>query len=155
MSLGTEKTLGVQKMTENGRRSCSMHDSVGIMADRLDFERLRGFCDGWTDRQTDICDSRVAFATEKVSFYCTLHFLVQNKFKSQIFVYHVANFWTFLCSIGHLSECHNNPIIVIKVISWLVATDIIYSIFPLNVNLLWNLYVPDISKTFNIPGICF
>ena len=28
MSLGTEKTLGAQKMTENGRRSCSMHDSV-------------------------------------------------------------------------------------------------------------------------------
>ena len=28
MSLGTEKTLGVQKMTEKGRRSCSMHDSV-------------------------------------------------------------------------------------------------------------------------------
>ena len=25
---------------------------------------LRGFCDGWTDRQMDICDSRVAFATE-------------------------------------------------------------------------------------------
>ena len=40
------------------------------MADRLDFERLRGFCDGWTDGQTDwqtdICDSRVAFATENL-----------------------------------------------------------------------------------------
>ena len=41
------------------------------MADRLDFERLRGFCDRQTDRQTDgqtdICDCRVAFATEKVA----------------------------------------------------------------------------------------
>ena len=36
------------------------------MADRLDFERLRGFCDRRTDRRTDICDSRVAFATEKL-----------------------------------------------------------------------------------------
>ena len=40
------------------------------MADRLDSELLRGFCDGRTDGQTDwqtdICDSRVAFATEKV-----------------------------------------------------------------------------------------
>ena len=25
---------------------------IGIMADRLDFERLRGFCDGQTDGQT-------------------------------------------------------------------------------------------------------
>ena len=30
-----------------------------------DSERLRGFDDSQTDRQTDICDSRVAFATEK------------------------------------------------------------------------------------------
>ena len=34
------------------------------MVDRSDSERLRGFCDGLMDRQTDICDSRVAFATE-------------------------------------------------------------------------------------------
>ena len=38
------------------------------MADRLDSERLRGFDFRWTDRQTDrqtdICDCRVAFATE-------------------------------------------------------------------------------------------
>ena len=34
------------------------------MVDRSDSERLRGFCDRQTDRQTDICDSRVAFATE-------------------------------------------------------------------------------------------
>ena len=36
------------------------------MADRLDSERLRGFRDGLTDGQTDICDSRVAFATENI-----------------------------------------------------------------------------------------
>ena len=38
------------------------------MVDRLDSERLRGFCDRrtdvQTDGQTDICDSRVAFVTE-------------------------------------------------------------------------------------------
>ena len=43
------------------------------MADRLDFERLRGFdfrlTDRQTDGQTDICDSRVAFATEKCIYY--------------------------------------------------------------------------------------
>ena len=26
---------------------------ISIIADRLDFERLRGFCDGQTDGQTD------------------------------------------------------------------------------------------------------
>ena len=36
----------------------------GIMADRHDSERLRGFDFRWTDRRTDICDCRVAFATE-------------------------------------------------------------------------------------------
>ena len=44
------------------------------MADRLDSERLRGFDFRRTDRQTgrqtdrwtDICDCRVAFATEKL-----------------------------------------------------------------------------------------
>ena len=40
------------------------------MVDRSYSERLRGFCDrltdGLTDRQTDICDSRVAFATENM-----------------------------------------------------------------------------------------
>ena len=36
------------------------------MADRLDSERLRGFDFRLTDRQTDICDCRVAFATEKL-----------------------------------------------------------------------------------------
>ena len=35
------------------------------MANRHDSERLRGFCDRLTDRQTDICDSRVTFETEK------------------------------------------------------------------------------------------
>ena len=37
MSLGTEKTLGVQKMMENGRRSCSMHDSVCTVASSLNW----------------------------------------------------------------------------------------------------------------------
>ena len=45
------------------------HQDIGLIGDRLDFEMLRGFCDGRTDRRTDrrtdICDSRVAFATEK------------------------------------------------------------------------------------------
>ena len=35
------------------------------MVERSNSERLRGFCYGLTDVQTDICDSRVAFATEK------------------------------------------------------------------------------------------
>ena len=47
------------------RYSCSM-------VDRLDSERLRGFFDRrtdvQTDGQTDICDSRVAFATENIQF---------------------------------------------------------------------------------------
>ena len=40
---------------------------IGIMADRLDSERLRGFDFRKTDRQTDICDCRVAFATENTT----------------------------------------------------------------------------------------
>ena len=38
---------------------------IGLMVDRSNSERLRGFCNGLTDRQTDICNSRVAFMTEK------------------------------------------------------------------------------------------
>ena len=30
MSWGAESTLGAPKMSENGRRSCSMHDSVFV-----------------------------------------------------------------------------------------------------------------------------
>ena len=38
------------------------------MVDRSNSDRLRGLVtDGQTDRQTDICDYRVAFATEKRS----------------------------------------------------------------------------------------
>ena len=37
---------------------------IGIMADRHDSERLRGF----GDRQMNICNSRVAFATDKPFF---------------------------------------------------------------------------------------
>ena len=36
------------------------------MADRSNSERLRGFDNIQTDRRTDICDSRVAFATENI-----------------------------------------------------------------------------------------
>ena len=35
------------------------------MADGHESERQIGFCDGQMDWQTDICNSRVAFATEK------------------------------------------------------------------------------------------
>ena len=35
------------------------------MADKSDSERLRGFDDRQTNELTDICNSRVAFATEK------------------------------------------------------------------------------------------
>ena len=45
------------------------------MADRLNSERLRGFDNGWTDRQTDICDYRVAFVTEKSLKETLVHFL--------------------------------------------------------------------------------
>ena len=38
---------------------------IGSMIDSSNSERLRGFCDWRMDRQTDICDCRVAFATEK------------------------------------------------------------------------------------------
>ena len=51
------------------------------MADRLDSERLRGFCDRRTDRRTDrytygqmdICNSRVAFVTENRDYYYSLN----------------------------------------------------------------------------------
>ena len=33
---------------------------IGLIVDRSNSDRLRGFC----DRQMDICDCRVAFATE-------------------------------------------------------------------------------------------
>ena len=51
---------------------------IQVMADRLDYERLRGFYDRWMDGQKDrqtesyICDCRVAFATEKQRFFCFL-----------------------------------------------------------------------------------
>ena len=37
-----------------------------------DFKLLRGFADGQMDKQTDICDYRVAFATEKAAFICLI-----------------------------------------------------------------------------------
>ena len=39
---------------------------MDMMADCYDSERLRDFDDGWTGRQTEICDARVAFETEKL-----------------------------------------------------------------------------------------
>ena len=42
------------------------------MVNRSNSESLRGFCDGQTDGQADICDSRVAFETEK--FLVFTHF---------------------------------------------------------------------------------
>ena len=41
-----------------------MKDESRMMKDD-DFKLLRGFDDGRTDGRTDICDCRVAFATEK------------------------------------------------------------------------------------------
>ena len=39
-----------------------------------DFKLLRGFADrqmdGWTNKRTDICECRVAFATENKSIHC-------------------------------------------------------------------------------------
>ena len=43
-----------------------MKDEELMMKDD-DFKLLRGFGDGQTNRQTDICDCRVAFATEKLT----------------------------------------------------------------------------------------
>ena len=40
-----------------------MIDEWRMMKD-VDFKLLRGFADGRTDERTDICDCRVAFATE-------------------------------------------------------------------------------------------
>ena len=54
----------------------------GMMADSSDSERLRDFDDGWTGRQTEICDARVAFETEKL-FKCLLEiaFVTEVQFK--------------------------------------------------------------------------
>ena len=40
---------------------------IGSMVNRSNSERLRGFGNGLTDRQTDICYSKVAFATENAN----------------------------------------------------------------------------------------
>ena len=39
---------------------------IGLMTDKLDSERQRGFFDRWTDVQTDICNCRVTFAFVKI-----------------------------------------------------------------------------------------
>ena len=41
-------------------------DDEGWMIKDDDFKLLRGFANKRTDGQTDICDCRVAFATEKI-----------------------------------------------------------------------------------------
>ena len=48
--------------------------------DRSDIERLKGFCDGLTDRQMDICDCRVAFANENFLRNCRRHWYVYSLF---------------------------------------------------------------------------
>ena len=54
---------------------------ISIMADRLDFERLRGFDFRRTDRRTDICDCRVAFATENEYLLHALEVAKGRKFE--------------------------------------------------------------------------
>ena len=39
-----------------------------------DFKLLRGFADGRTDERTDICDCRVAFATENALTNSSLYY---------------------------------------------------------------------------------
>ena len=51
------------------------------MADRLDSERLRGFDFRRTDRRTDICDCRVAFATENEYLLHALEVAKGRKFE--------------------------------------------------------------------------
>ena len=41
-----------------------------MMKDNV-FMLLKGFADGQTDERTDICDCRVAFATEKLGGSCS------------------------------------------------------------------------------------
>ena len=45
-----------------------MKDEWSMMKDN-DFKLLRGFDNGQTNRRTDICDCRVAFATENHIIY--------------------------------------------------------------------------------------
>ena len=45
----------------------------GIIANRLDYDRLRGFC----DRRTDISDCRVTFATENQINKKHIFYLIQ------------------------------------------------------------------------------
>ena len=49
-----------------------------------DFKLLRGFADRLTDRQTDICDCRVAFATENASVACCYSQLLRPFLKHPI-----------------------------------------------------------------------
>ena len=52
---------------------------------RINSDRLRGFYDEQTDRWTDICDSRVAFATEN---------LITNEMNNEI----VTHLYYIICN---------------------------------------------------------
>ena len=68
--------------------------SIGSMIDSSNSERLRGFCDWRMDRQTDICDCRVAFATENVTLSHKFYSNFNQKFLIGIKVYTF-----FFCSV--------------------------------------------------------
>ena len=44
-----------------------MKNDEGCMMKDDDFKLLRGFADLQTDKRTDICDCKVAFATENIN----------------------------------------------------------------------------------------
>ena len=56
-----------------------MENDEGWMMKDDDFKLLRGFADGqtdeWTDKQTDICDCRVAFVTENCPIWILIKIL--------------------------------------------------------------------------------
>ena len=70
------KSLKVAKWMKDEWRTMNFE---GWMMKDDDFKLLRGFCDWQTDEQTDICECRVAFATEKFpsTGVLTLHVLKQ------------------------------------------------------------------------------
>ena len=62
------------------------------MVDRSNCERLRGFGDRQTDRQTDICYSRVTVATENIEAECwmTIYgWMTTSEMKSASSVYNL------------------------------------------------------------------
>ena len=87
------------------------------MADRSNSERLKGFCNGQTDRWTEICNSRVAFAAENCrirKYVLHLHICNSNKYVSYCskeygFVRFVK---TFPCVAVYMSSLTNMAIAV-------------------------------------------